>query len=156
VDEHGAPVRPGEVSAKVYVTNLFNHVQPLIRYELTDRVQVLDEPCPCGAQLRRIADIEGRLEEAFRYGEVVVSPYVFRIALMRDPAVREYQVLQTREGAHILLRAAEGLELKRLLEDVRRDLERVGVPDPQITAARVERFERGAAGKVPRMVPLRS
>ena len=60
VDGQGDPVPPGERAAKVYVTNLYNRVQPLIRYELTDEITVLDGPCPCGVTLLRIDDIQGR------------------------------------------------------------------------------------------------
>ena len=37
VDARNQPVADGTASAKVLVTNLHNHTQPLIRYELTDR-----------------------------------------------------------------------------------------------------------------------
>jgi hypothetical protein len=37
VDACNQPVTDGGASAKVLVTNLHNHTQPLIRYELTDR-----------------------------------------------------------------------------------------------------------------------
>jgi phenylacetate-CoA ligase len=37
VDEDNQPVPDGTPSAKVLLTNLYNHTQPLIRYELTDR-----------------------------------------------------------------------------------------------------------------------
>ena len=38
VDENGDPVPPGEVGARLLVTNLFNRTQPLIRFEVTDLV----------------------------------------------------------------------------------------------------------------------
>jgi len=37
VDAENRPTAPGQASAKVLITNLHNHTQPLIRYELTDR-----------------------------------------------------------------------------------------------------------------------
>jgi AAA ATPase domain len=52
VDERGAPVPAGVRSAKVYLTHLFNPVLPLIRYERTDEVTVLDGRCPCGCAHR--------------------------------------------------------------------------------------------------------
>lgn len=61
VDTAGNRVPPGVRAAKMYVTNLYNHVQPLIRYELTDEAILIDEPCPCGSALRRIDDIQGRM-----------------------------------------------------------------------------------------------
>jgi phenylacetate-coenzyme A ligase PaaK-like adenylate-forming protein len=36
------------------VTNLVNRVQPLIRYEMNDIVE-LGEPCPCGSHFRVIS-----------------------------------------------------------------------------------------------------
>lgn len=48
VDREGKAVPVGVRSHKVYVTNLFNPVMPLIRYEITDEVTLLDEPCACG------------------------------------------------------------------------------------------------------------
>ncbi|MCA1847137.1 MAG: phenylacetate--CoA ligase family protein, partial [Actinobacteria bacterium] len=48
VDDAGRPVGPGERSAKLYVTNLYNTTLPLIRYELTDELTLTGEPCPCG------------------------------------------------------------------------------------------------------------
>ena len=38
VDVHGRPVGAGELSHRVLVTNLYNHAQPLIRYEVTDQI----------------------------------------------------------------------------------------------------------------------
>ena len=38
VDQDNQPVPDGTPSAKVLLTNLYNHTQPLIRYELTDRL----------------------------------------------------------------------------------------------------------------------
>jgi phenylacetate-coenzyme A ligase PaaK-like adenylate-forming protein len=45
------PVSIGERAAKVYLTNLYDLTTPLIRYELTDEVTVLGEPCPGGTTL---------------------------------------------------------------------------------------------------------
>jgi len=41
----GRPVPQGATSDKIYVTNLYNLAMPLIRYEITDQVRWLDEPC---------------------------------------------------------------------------------------------------------------
>ena len=89
VDSSGEPVAPGTPSAKVYLTNLVNPLLPLIRYEITDEVTLLDDPCVCGSAHRRIADIEGRCDDVFVYaGERTVQPYVFK------------SVPRTRDGRH--------------------------------------------------------
>jgi phenylacetate-CoA ligase len=41
VDENGRAVAPGEFGATTLLTNLANHVQPIIRYDLGDRVRVV-------------------------------------------------------------------------------------------------------------------
>ena len=108
VDVDGDPVPAGLRSHKVYVTNLFNPLMPLIRYEITDEVKLLDEPCACGSVHQRIADIEGRNDDTFIYGDAVsVHPHLFRSILGRESAISEYRVQQTRAGAEIIV-CAEG------------------------------------------------
>jgi phenylacetate-coenzyme A ligase PaaK-like adenylate-forming protein len=95
-------------SHKVYVTNLFNPLMPLIRYEISDEITLLDEPCACGSVHQRIADIEGRNDDTFVYRDgASVHPHLFRSILGREPAISEYQVRQTRAGAEIVV-CAEG------------------------------------------------
>lgn len=50
--------------------------------------------CPCGSGHRRIADIEGRLDDSFRWGPVEAHPHVIRTSLARERNVVEYQVRQ--------------------------------------------------------------
>ena len=65
VDAEGRPVEPGTLSHCVLVTNLYNHTQPLIRFEITDEVSVIDRPCPCGSSMRVLSDPQGRLDDIF-------------------------------------------------------------------------------------------
>jgi phenylacetate-coenzyme A ligase PaaK-like adenylate-forming protein len=155
VDERGDPVPPGTESAKVLLTNLFNPIQPLIRYEITDRVTLLDEPCACGSAHRRIADIAGRLEDCFRYpGGVRVHPLAFAGVLRHDPRVIEYQVRQTARGAEILVRTDGPADLEKLERSLESELARVGCRDPWITAKAVDAIPRAGIGKLKRFVPL--
>ena len=85
------------------MTNLFNPVQPLIRFEVTDLVAVDPEPCPCGRTLMRLRSLEGRAEEVLRLGGVTVHPLQFAL-VTADPDVREFQVVQ--EGDALRLRVA--------------------------------------------------
>ena len=78
VTESGQPVSSGETAAKVLVTPLFQRTLPLIRYEITDRVTPLEEPCSCGSVFTRIADVEGRLDDQFTYADgTLVHPILF-------------------------------------------------------------------------------
>lgn len=60
VDAEGRPVPPGQRGAKVYVTNLSNRIQPIIRYVINDAVTWATAPCRCGSQMPRLERIEGR------------------------------------------------------------------------------------------------
>ena len=155
VDEDGRPVAPGERAAKVYLTNLFNRALPLIRYEITDEVTVLPEPCPCGSAHRCVADIQGRLDDMFVYDGRRVHPHVFRSALGRHPGVVEYQVRQTAEGASIAVRCGAPVGLERLGDEVADALAEVGLPRPVVEVTAVERLDREPGpAKLRRFVPL--
>ncbi len=155
VDADGQPVAPGELSAKIYLTNLYNPTMPLIRYEITDQVRVLTEPCPCGCVFTRIDDVQGRLDHTFTYdGNVVIHPHVFRSPLSRHPQVIEYQVRQTSRGAEIDVRLDGAIDQNRLTEEIAEHLEAAGLVHPALTLARVDEIPRTSAGKHRRFVPL--
>ena len=155
VDENGEAVPCASESAKVYLTNLFNPLLPLIRYEITDQVTFLAEPCACGSAHRRIADIQGRLDDVFRYpGGSVLHPHTFRSVLGRDARVVEYQVRQTVRGADVLLRTCGSVEVERLARVLEAALDRVGCPQPSVTVRVVERIPRVGVGKLKRFVPM--
>jgi phenylacetate-coenzyme A ligase PaaK-like adenylate-forming protein len=63
VDEHDRPVPPGVPGHKVLLTNLVNHVQPLLRYELTDPVTLAGGPNPLGLPYARVAVVDGRSDD---------------------------------------------------------------------------------------------
>jgi phenylacetate-CoA ligase len=157
VDAAGNPVPPGTPSAKVYLTNLVNPVQPLIRYEISDEVTFLDAPCACGSAHRRIADIQGRLDDAFAYaGGVVVHPHVFRSVLGREANVAEYQVRQTQRGADVALRATGPVDTGTLAARLRAALDRVGLRDADVSVEVVDELPRVGVGKLKRFVPRAS
>ena len=69
VDENDRPVPAGRsTGAKVLVTVLFSRTLPLIRYEMSDSVQLAAAPdCPCGRPYALLAGIQGRAQEALRF-----------------------------------------------------------------------------------------
>jgi len=142
-------------SHKVYVTNLFNPLLPLIRYEITDEVTLLDEPCACGSAHRRIADIAGRSDHTFIYGDgVSVHPHLFRSILGREPHISEYQVQQTRAGAEIIVCAEGPFDLERLSRTLQEALARSGCSEPAVTVTVVESIPRLSTGKLKRFLVL--
>ena len=108
VDREGRPVAPGVRSDRVFITNLSNRIQPFIRYELTDRVIVHEEPCPCGRTTRWL-EIEGRTDDILTFsGGVSVAPMSFYKVLEEVPKVRRFQLVQ---------RSPEALELRLAADD---------------------------------------
>jgi phenylacetate-CoA ligase len=155
VDEEGRPVAPGERSAKIYLTNLFNRALPLIRYEITDEVTVETEPCPCGSAHRCVADVQGRLDDVFVYDDRRVHPHVFRSVLGRHAGVVEYQVRQTPVGARIVVRCSAYVDVDRLGGEITQALGGLGVSDPVVDVSVVDRLERDPGpAKLRRFVPL--
>jgi phenylacetate-coenzyme A ligase PaaK-like adenylate-forming protein len=155
VTEDGRPVPPGECAAKVYVTNLFNRALPLIRYEITDEVTILTEPCQCGSAHRCMGDIQGRLDDVFVYDGLSVHPHVFRSVLGRHAGVVEYQVRQTADGAGVAVRCGARVDLDRLAGSLSDALARAGLGRPVVHVRAVERLERDSGpAKLKRFVPL--
>lgn len=156
VDPANRPVPVGRTAAKVLITNVINHVMPLLRYELTDEVTFLDEPNPDPWPGRRIANVQGRTDDLFTYpGNVAVHPYVFWSALGRDPLITEYQVRQTARGADISVRLAGEVSLPKARKKIIAGLDRLGLPDAQVTITAVDSIPRQAnSGKLRRFVPL--
>ena len=155
VDAAGRPVAPGVCSDKIYVTNLFNYSMPLIRYEVTDQIRFLDDPCTCGSAHRLIADPQGRQDDCFRYGDLTVNAHVFRSVLSRQRNVVEYQVRQTASGADVAVRCVGPVDYTEVAAEITRDLKTLGMDSPEITVVPVDHLERiAASGKLKRFIPL--
>jgi AAA ATPase domain len=151
VDLAGRTVPPGDRSSKVYLTNLYNPVLPLIRYEIT----VLPGRCPCGSAHRRIADVQGRLDDEFIYEDLRVHPHLFRTALSREAGVVEDQVRQTPGGAAIAIRCTAPASVNGLRDRIATALASAGLDRPQVTVEVVDRFERpGGPAKLKRFLAL--
>jgi phenylacetate-coenzyme A ligase PaaK-like adenylate-forming protein len=155
VDGDGNPVPPGVRAAKMYITNLYNTVQPLIRYELTDEATLIDGACPCGSGMRRIDDIQGRTDDVFTYGDgLVVHPLVFRSRLGHERNIVEYQVRQTTNGADISARVLGPVDTAALSSSIEHDLRASGLPTARVSIEIVDALDRQQTGKLKRFVPL--
>jgi phenylacetate-coenzyme A ligase PaaK-like adenylate-forming protein len=98
VDERLQPVPPGAPSHSVLLTNLANHAQPILRYNLGDRVTLNPEPCACGSPLPAIR-VEGRTDEILRFpapggAAVPVLPLALWSVIKAVPGVRRFQAIQ--------------------------------------------------------------
>jgi phenylacetate-coenzyme A ligase PaaK-like adenylate-forming protein len=157
VDADGEPVPPGEVGAKLLVTNLFNHTQPLIRFEISDLIAVDPDPCPCGRSLLRLRSLEGRAEEVLQLGGVTVHPLQFGL-VTADPDVREFQVVQHGDRLRLRVALRDGADAapERLRARVSSRLEELGVERPAVEVETVDALERTAGGKLQMVVAGRT
>lgn len=96
VDVNNNPVAKGVLSDKVLLTNLSNFLQPIIRYELTDRIAIYDEPCKCGSVMPYLY-VEGRSNDMLEFegveGLVEISPMALGI-LGKVTGLIQYQIIQ--------------------------------------------------------------
>ena len=127
VDAEGNPVPNGQRSDTVLVTNLANHVQPLIRYELGDSVVIAAEPCSCGSPLPTVTP-EGRTDEILKLpraqgGNVAILPMAIATVVEETPGVLRYQILQTAPTAlTIRLDPVSDADIEQVWPRVRRRL----------------------------------
>jgi len=86
-------------SANTLLTNLGNHVQPLIRYQLGDSITVLDAPCECGCTLPRLR-VEGRKDDVLKlpaaHGRTVsIVPLAIESVLEDRAGIHQFQLCQS-------------------------------------------------------------
>jgi phenylacetate-coenzyme A ligase PaaK-like adenylate-forming protein len=152
VDEANQPVPDGTPSAKVLLTTLTNRLQPLIRYELTDRFLRMPA-APDHGHLR--AKVEGRADDPLVFGDVTVHPLVIRAVMVKTPAIAEYQVRQTATGIDVAAIAAAPVDTRDVQARLAHALRDAGVVDASATLHVVERLDRDPrTGKIRRFVPL--
>ena len=108
VDKDNHPVKYGELSDKVLITNLSNYIQPFIRYEITDRVIVHNEKCSCGKNTLWL-EIEGRTDDIFEFENgIKIAPMSLYKILEEIKSIKRFQMIQ---------RSLKELELKLLADD---------------------------------------
>lgn len=89
---------PGQ-RGRVVLTNLVNTVQPLLRYEMNDIIE-LGEACPCGSRFRVIERIIGRNDDVLylmtHAGSLrpVYPDLISRWIITTDDRIREFIVVQ--------------------------------------------------------------
>jgi phenylacetate-coenzyme A ligase PaaK-like adenylate-forming protein len=98
VDEQLNPVKPGQPSHTVLITNLINQVQPILRYNLGDRITLRPDPCPCGNPMPAIR-VEGRTDDVLRLtavdsSKIPVLPLALWSVIKQCHGVQRFQVIQ--------------------------------------------------------------
>lgn len=96
VDKNNQPVPIGVQSDKILLTNLYNFTQPFIRYEVTDRVVMHDEPCKCGNPSPWLT-LEGRTDDVISFTqdgcEIKLAPLAIYAILKEVHELRMFQLV---------------------------------------------------------------
>ncbi|MGM9491244.1 phenylacetate--CoA ligase family protein [Ideonella sp. YS5] len=163
VDERGRPVPPGVASATTLLTNLANHVQPLIRYDLGDRVTLAPDRCPCGSWLP-VVDVQGRRDDTLqlagtRRRTVPVLPLAISTVLEDDAGLFDFQLSQQGPSELLLSTGERGASAARHLRRARHVLQGFlmdqGAAPVKIHCRSGQPGRRGCSGKIPRIVAHR-
>ena len=157
VDERGRAVPAGVCGATTWLTNLANHVQPLIRYDIGDRVTLHAQPCACGSPLPAM-DVLGRTDDMLRLrdarGRSVMLPPLALISVLEEAGVVDFQLVQTGERQLSLdIGACHGARDARHAADaLRAHLARQGLPGVRVALSRGTARRAGRSGKLQRVV----
>jgi phenylacetate-CoA ligase len=152
VDDRNRPVPPGEPSARVLVTNLYNRVQPLIRYVLEDTF--VRQPDDAGHGHLR-ATVEGRADDILHYEDADIHPLDIRSVMVKTPEIADYQVRQTASGIDVAVIAHARVDRQHLGERLRGALTAAGLERPTVGVRTLPALERRpGTGKLRRFVPL--
>ncbi|MDO5541396.1 MAG: AMP-binding protein [Eubacteriales bacterium] len=97
IDRDGNPVPDGQRADKLLLTNLYNYTQPIIRYEVADRIILHQEPCPCGNPSPWL-QIEGRNDDVLTFEmdgkRVHIPPLAIYAELKEVHELRRFQLLK--------------------------------------------------------------
>ncbi|HEX8732026.1 MAG TPA: phenylacetate--CoA ligase family protein [Ktedonobacterales bacterium] len=127
VDAAYQPTPPGQTSQTVLLTNLANHVQPLIRYDLGDSVTLRADRCPCGSPLPAVR-VSGRQGDTLRLlspsgATVALPPLAIGAVVEETEGVRRAQIIQTSDDTlTVRLEVAAGAEPAAVWERLERRL----------------------------------
>lgn len=155
VDEKLRPVKKASAAKKLLVTNLFNFTFPIIRYVVDDAVDIEDTDL---SGFRIAKDIEGRSDTWFTYNkDIKVHPMTFRNILGQEPAITEYQVEQTSQGAIVRLILNNHLDEQKLDDQLVVALRDAGLTSPKVKIETLTELPRHQeTGKLKRFIPLES
>jgi len=113
---------------ELVMTTLSRRTMPIIRYRVSDITRFIDEPCPCGATIRRIARIKGRRDEMVVMGAGNMHPEIFEKVLHDVEGISgRWQVAVCQEGTRDVLEfrmeLVNGISPSRVEQAVRKNLE---------------------------------
>lgn len=158
VDADYSATPPGELSHTVLVTNLANAVQPVIRYDLGDRVRAAPARCACGDPLPAI-QVEGRRDDVVtlsaRDGSPVrLVPLALATVVETEARLHRFQIVQ-RGRARLALRLAADDRARagaQALAALRAFLARQGLANVRVTLSADEPHADPRDGKLQQVI----
>ena len=150
----------GQPSSSVLLTNLANHVQPLVRYDLGDQVSLHSERCSCGSPLP-VLKVQGRHDEplvmAGHKGQsVTLLPLALSTVLEDNAGVFDFYLLQIDACTlelHLPLEGEAGQQaLARCLAELHTFATAMGLAPIQVHGRLGNTAPRGRSGKACRIV----
>ena len=160
VDAQHRPVPAGETGFTTLLSNLANRVQPLIRYDLGDRVRFSPQPCACGSALPLI-EVQGRVDDLLVLDDaqghpISLLPLALTTVLEDDAGVFDFQLQRRSRHALWLCIAADGADgaaaLKRSQAMLHRFLSAQGLAQVSIGGSCGDRGLAGRSGKRQRVM----
>jgi phenylacetate-CoA ligase len=149
VDEREHPVPFGTPADHVLITNLFNPLQPLIRYRLDDRMTPLPAAPDHGHQRARLV---GRTDSVVTIGGTTVHTVGIASALLRHPEIREHQTVIGSAGLTIRILCEGPVDLALAAADIAASLAAAGASTP-VEVVAVDALDRDPlTGKVRRIL----
>lgn len=153
VDDDLRPVPDGTMGSRYLLTNLYNRVQPLIRYEVTDMLAKAPGLCACGRPFALIAGMGGRSEDMLHLpradgmpGHVSVTPMVISLAVESFLGVREYAAEHDAGGIRLRLVVPDSDDRRQigdaLPERLAADITRHGAVPPPVALQFVDGLAR--------------
>lgn len=159
VDAEHRPVPVGDWPHTTLLTNLANHVQPLIRYALGDRVRITGEPCSCGNRLPLI-EVQGREDDTLqlldRKGATQgLLPLALSTVIEDEAGLFDYQLVQTGpQHLRLQLHTSDGQALRRARSALRQWLSARGLGQVRVEGRLGCAPLLGRSGKLQRVLRL--
>ena len=164
VDERGRPTPTNEPSFSTLLTNLANHVQPLIRYDLGDQVTMHAQRCDCGSNLP-VIEVSGRRDDALvmagRAGQTItLLPMALTTVLEDEAGVFDFHLRQRDDHTLELRLPLQGADGEKALARCRLELNKFALAQ-ELQPIRVigelgQAMPRGRSGKAKRIVACRA
>lgn len=158
VDDEYRPVAPGITGDRLLVTVLFSRTQPLIRYELTDRVRFSTQTPGDLGPFGLVDEIEGREEDILSLprregGSVRIHPNVFHAVL--EATGGPWQVVLEADRLRVLLADDGQTGNDDVIARLRHALADAGASDLPLAVEHVTRIPRTRLGKAPLVLDRR-